>query len=286
MDQISLQSNAKINLFLAILGVLPNGYCDIYSIMFPINFYDKITLSIFPGSGIHSIHQTSQLQFDPCHNSILDAVKFFQKMANISFHTDISIHKNIPIGGGLGGGSSNAGIILKNLNTHFGYPLSDQQILSIASKIGCDVPFFLENKAKIATHTGSNLQDIPSPLYDYIRNQSVLIFKPNFEISTSWAYSQFKQKPQFFSKKQLPSFTSPFDLNSFIFNSFSPIIFDQFPTLQTLFNKLTAHHFKPSISGSGSCCFLLENDPQRLIFAQNIINQSGLGTSCGIFNFL
>lgn len=291
MSIYNIKSNAKINLFFAIIGIQKNNYCSIYSFMLPVNFFDHIQLSIINNNHAEdTLTQHSTLQFNDKNNTILTAINLFRQETNLKFSTEIEITKNIPIGGGLGGGSSNAGHILLTLNRHFNNILPRQTIEKIALKIGCDVPFFTYNRPALVSGVGENYSPVNAQILRKLSQKKILIFQPNYPISTSWAYTQFKKHPIFAEKSPIDILSNSNKdtiLEDLIFNSFSEIILKKFPDLHNLFLTLSAIGMHVGISGSGSCCFILADKTENLSQASEIILTSyGKHSICGEFEIL
>ena len=124
---------------------------------------------------------------------IIKSIKLFNPKLNYKIH----LHKNIPIGSGLGGGSSNATFLLKHLNNNNKY--SNDEIMNISKKIGSDCPFFLENKSKYITGKGEKMENIKIDL----NNKKLIIIIPKKSISTIEAYDNIKPKKSHFKLKEI-----------------------------------------------------------------------------------
>lgn len=184
--QLNLRSSAKINLFLKITGKRPDGYHLLFTLMSPIGLYDTITIET----------QTSQFKITCDHplvpedasNIALRAARAILKELEIRFKVSlgaVAIHleKNIPVGAGLGGGSSNAAAVLLGLNQYYGNPLSLDALMKIGLTLGADVPFFLFGRPAIARGIGEILE-----VYDRINPYKILLVYPGFAISTATVY--------------------------------------------------------------------------------------------------
>ena len=184
--EISLLSPAKINLFLYVTGKRPDGYHTLQTLMCGIGLSDRISISFgkkettcdcsHPGvpSGTANIaHRAAELFLTHmgkgghgCHESVA-----------------VSIEKRIPVGAGLGGGSSNAASVLLALNRHFGHPLSRKTLLSMGASLGADVPFFIFGRSAIARGIGNILEPAPA-----IRPFKVVLVYPGVAVSTELVY--------------------------------------------------------------------------------------------------
>ena len=131
--------NAKINIGLNIISKTGDGYHNIESCFCPIDLHDIIELKISNKTSLSTSGITIPENVN--NNLIIKSIKLFNPKLNYKIH----LHKNIPIGSGLGGGSSDATFLLKHLNNN---KYSNDEIMNISKKIGSDCPFFFENKSK------------------------------------------------------------------------------------------------------------------------------------------
>lgn len=269
MASISVRSNAKINLFFEINSLRDDGYCNVTSLMCPIDLSDHIEFDISKSTNL-KINFNCTLPFDKAHNTITRAIQLFSKQTKINnFAINITIQKNIPIGAGFGGGSSNGTAMLLALNEYFKNPLSLETLQILAQKIGTDCPFFIKNKAQLATGRGDILTPVPH-IDHALRNYYCLVFCPEFSIATNQAYNEFKAKPNFTQRFKNPL---PDELEALCFNSFEPQILAKYKDLNQIFHALSDEGFSPHITGSGSGGFILNQSKERLEIAQQIIQK-------------
>ncbi len=177
--------NAKINIGLNVLRRRPDGYHDVETVMVPTKWAD--VLEIVPAKGLQSSLSITGRKVDcPTEkNLIMKAYRALSEVTPLPA-VDIYLHKVVPDGAGLGGGSADAAFTLRGLNELFNLNLSDQQLCEVASRIGADCPFFIENKPKLCTGIGTVLTDISIDLKGY----SLLIAKRKSEgVSTAEAYA-------------------------------------------------------------------------------------------------
>lgn len=178
---IELQSPAKINLILQILNKRTDGFHSIYSVMQTVSLYDSISLKLRM-RGVTLECDDPSLKCDET-NLIIRAVKAFQLNSGINFGIRMYLSKRIPVGGGMGGGSSNAGTILGFLNRHFACPLNNDELLRVAASLGSDVPFFLVKGTAIAEGRGERIRSVPS-----INALQILLINPGFPVPTAAIY--------------------------------------------------------------------------------------------------
>jgi len=183
--RMTVRAYAKINLGLRILRKRTDGYHDIETIFHQIDSYDTIQLTETT-SGIVLESNSAALPTDSS-NLCVRAAQLLQDISHVNDGVRISLTKNIPVGAGLGGGSSDAAATLKGLVNLWGLALRNHELKKIALNIGSDVPFFLEGGTAFATGRGDNLEHVPFELPYWI-----LVATPPVQVSTSWAYSQIQ----------------------------------------------------------------------------------------------
>lgn len=186
---LSEKCYAKINISLDVLGRLDDGYHTVEMLMQTVSLHDILTVSVHKEPrGIHISCSGDIYGFDEVpqdsRNLAVRAAELFMQTANIVCGLDISIEKNIPVGAGLGGASSDAAGVLRVLNRHFGEPLTYLELRLIAAKLGADVPFFLCGGCMFADGIGTNLA-FASPLPE---KTLILIAKPPVFLSTPEVY--------------------------------------------------------------------------------------------------
>ncbi|HCY83776.1 MAG TPA: 4-(cytidine 5'-diphospho)-2-C-methyl-D-erythritol kinase [Desulfobacteraceae bacterium] len=165
---IRLLSPAKINLFLHVTGRRPDGFHELYSLMAPIDLCDRIDIS-FSADGVSVLCDHPHVPEDESNIAHKAAVLFSeacdQKNVPLPFGgIAIAIEKNIPVGGGLGGGSSNAAMVLMALNQKMGHLFANDELMRLGVTLGADVPFFMGGGPAFATGIGEGLSpctDLP-----------------------------------------------------------------------------------------------------------------------------
>ncbi len=172
---------AKVNLFLKVLGKRPDGYHEISTLMQPISLYDELVVEIADGSGIEIICSTGQIPSGPS-NLAYRAADLFLKETGIKKKVKLSVVKHIPVGAGLGGGSSDAASVLMSLNSLTGGGLTEEALMRLGAQLGSDVPFFILKSPALAEGRGTELKRAALPCYHYV------LANPGFPVSTAWAY--------------------------------------------------------------------------------------------------
>ncbi len=249
-------ANAKINIGLQITSKRPDGYHNLETIFYPVKISDAI--EILPSSSLEFKIWNTDLE--PSLNNL--CVQAYQLLKADYDIPPVTIHllKNIPIGAGLGGGSSDASATLKLLNQYFELQISQYQLLNYAAKLGADCPFFIDNKPCFAHGTGTDLSPIDLSLEQY----RIVVIKPPVHISTAEAYSQVMPTPSNIDLRlaiNLP--IQEWKIN--IRNDFEFSLFEKYPVISDIKNKLYelgAHY--ASMSGSGSAVYGIFDDVKGL----------------------
>jgi 4-diphosphocytidyl-2-C-methyl-D-erythritol kinase len=240
--------NAKINLGLNVVSKREDGYHNLETIFFPLKLADVLEFVEAEETKL----TTSGIKIDsaPEQNLVLKAYHLLKADYNLPplhFH----LHKVIPSGAGLGGGSSDAAFTLKTLNEFYNLGLTLEKLENYASQIGADCPFFLHNKPTFATGIGNQFHEIELELSGY----EIVILKPDVSVSTPEAYKNvIPRNPRF----RLPEIVKKpvDDWKNLIVNDFESSVFPIYPQIAELkqfLYKMGAGF--ASMSGSGSAVY-------------------------------
>ena len=183
MPKITISAHAKVNLFLEIKGKRKDSFHEIVTLYQEIGLYDEICLTRTRGYDV-IFHSEPPFVIDPSRNLCLYAFEALRQRIRLRDGLEISLKKNIPIGSGLGGGSSDAAAVIKGANQLFGLGLREDEMESIAAEVGSDVPFFIRGGTAIGRGRGTELEHLP----DFAGGFCVVVLKPKFSISTEEAY--------------------------------------------------------------------------------------------------
>jgi len=186
--QVRILSPAKINLFLEILGKRPDGYHEIRTLMQLVDVYDEIHLRRREKGIELQVFGLSEEVPKGEENVVCRAARSLLPEMGSPGGVAISLHKRVPVGAGLGGGSSNAAATLWGLNLLFGSSISKRRLQDVALSLGSDVPFFLSSGCAVGEGRGEVLREIRIP------SRPVVIVFPGFGISSGWAYERGKWK--------------------------------------------------------------------------------------------
>lgn len=179
--------NAKINIGLDILRRREDGYHDISTVMYPIGWCDVLELIPAEGEDMTLTVTGNRVDCQTEKNLVMKAVRLMSSVADIP-PTDIYLHKIIPDGAGMGGGSADAAFTLRGLNELYGLGFDKEKLAALASKLGADCPFFIYNEPMLAEGVGEKLSKADFDLTGY----GIMVVKPDFSISTAEAYGGVK----------------------------------------------------------------------------------------------
>jgi 4-diphosphocytidyl-2-C-methyl-D-erythritol kinase len=249
-------AHAKINLTLRVVHKRSDGFHEIETLMTPISLGDILEVD-FGTNGIEFRCDDPSLPSDES-NLVVCAAKLFCAGVGRNEPIKLTLHKRIPHAAGLGGGSSDAAATLLALDDLFETQLSREQLMTIGSEIGSDVPFFLLRSAAICRGRGEKVEpcDLPQKL-------NLLLIKPPFGISTAWAYQRWE------NSKELPGVSyEPQDSScGKLFNDLERPVFEKFIFLAELKRWLSDQPEVENamLSGSGSTLYvILRSSPTSL----------------------
>jgi len=259
-------SFAKINLFLAVTGRRPDGYHDLLSVAAPLDFGDELAAEA-KNSGCTLTCDDPEVPTDGA-NLILKAAQAFAAATGWPGGAHFRLTKRIPLGAGLGGGSSNAVAALRALNQLTAGLLPAGKLAEVAATLGSDCALFLRNEPVVMRGRGERIEPLPVAAAARLRGRRVLLFKPSFGIGTPWAYDRMaRQAPG----RYLPAAEAEARLAAWLredapaeellFNNMEGVAFDKFTALPVLLERLRSEFgLAARMSGSGSACFALLRD--------------------------
>ena len=243
--------NAKINLGLNVISKKNNGYHNLESCFCPINLFDIIeikksnTLS-FRTSGIKIPGKSKE-------NIIF---KIIEEIKTKVKPLDIFLYKNIPLGSGLGGGSSNATFSLLTINKLLNLKIKKNELFRITKKVGSDCPFFINNEVSYVQGTGNIIEKINIDIY----NKKIIIIIPNLHISTKEAFKKISINKPKYSIKTILENESIEKWEKYIFNDFENYTFFKYNFLKKIKESLYNYGaLFSSLSGTGSAIYGIFN---------------------------
>lgn len=241
---IKAKSYAKVNLTLHIGRKLENGFHPINSLMQQIDLADDISIEKLPED---TIEIECSASIPTKKNLCYSAARLMKTKFGIKDGVRISIEKKIPIGAGLGGGSSNAAAVIIAMNSMFNLNLADEKLREIAREIGSDVPFFISGGSAYISGTGENVE----PLEGLPCMHVVLVY-PEFEVSTKMAYGLWDKNGNSSSPVSPNSLKDLHSIAASLSNDLQSVIFDSYEGLQDIREKLIQMGaLNASLSGSG-----------------------------------
>ena len=246
--------NAKINLGLFITEKRTDGFHNLESLFMPIPLCD--ILEVTPSTEETTLICTGESNDIPTEKNIVyKAWKLLQEEYGIG-HVKIHLHKIIPSGAGMGGGSSDGTFMLKALNDLFQLNLSVHRLEELSAHLGSDCPFFVQNKAALISGRG----EVVNPVNFSLGGKFLVVVNPGIHISTAQAFQGIQPKPSNFDWKKL---IESQELNETLKNDFEPQVFNLFPEIEKIKEKLmSAGAIYASMSGTGSTVYGIFNvDP-------------------------
>ncbi|PPL04705.1 4-(cytidine 5'-diphospho)-2-C-methyl-D-erythritol kinase [Parapedobacter indicus] len=250
-------ANAKINIGLQVLSRREDGYHQLETVFYPLKMYD--VLEVVEATDTRFIPSGIPIPGDAKDNLCLRAYRLLAEAYDLP-PVCIYLHKTIPIGAGLGGGSADAAFLLTLLNDKFELGLAESQLLGYARRLGADCAFFIRNTPVLATGIGDVFEDIEVDLSGY----HVVVVKPPVHVSTAEAYRAVTPDP---ASRQLKSAISHpvATWRDAIVNDFEAGIFAVHPVIATIKENLyQSGALFASMSGSGSAVYGLFNKSVQL----------------------
>ena len=245
--------NCKINIGLHIIGKRADGYHDLESIFYPSPVYDCLEIITLPNNQIEPALTTSGLSIsgNATDNICLKAWQRlksdYPQLPAVAMH----LHKTIPMGAGLGGGSADGAYVLKMLNEKYDLQLSEGQLIQYALALGSDCPFFIINKPCFGSRRGEVLQPVSLDLSQYY----FVIVNPGIHVNTGWAFKQLQiQSP---ALSLLQAVQAPVAAwRETVVNDFENVVATKYPAIAQIKEELYRQGaVYASMTGSGSTVF-------------------------------
>jgi 4-diphosphocytidyl-2-C-methyl-D-erythritol kinase len=251
--QMKVRAYAKINLGLHVLGKRSDGYHNIETVFRLIDLYDELEM-VQNDQGTHFSCNRPELSDDNT-NLCLRAAHLLRDLTGCHTGVEMNLTKRIPIGAGLGGGSSDAAATLKGLTRLWSLDISQEELQTISESLGSDVPFFFTGQTAHATGRGEILESFVLPL-----PYSILVATPSIHVSTAWAYSSLKLVENVSRPKLRDLLTAstrdPGTLRRELTNDFEETVFRQYPEILKLKEAIVSGGADTALmSGSGSSVF-------------------------------
>lgn len=247
-----LYPNAKINIGLNIIKKRTDGFHELETVMYPIDLADVLTINFSNGSKKGATFSATGIKIDgdPNDNLIVKAYNIINSKCNLPA-LNIHLHKSIPFGAGLGGGSSDCAFTIKGINNLCKLNMTIKEMEQIAAELGSDCPYFIRNQPALAKGRGEILSTLKIDLNKY--HFAVII--PPIPISTKLAYS--KVTPQIPENSLSKTISSDIEKWKYLIkNDFETSVFPEFPEIQKIKDELYSQGaIYAALSGSGSAVF-------------------------------
>lgn len=265
-----VEAPAKINLFLEVLGKRPDGYHDIRSFLTPISLHDELTIAARADGRVETVMDVCGIPdivgvdlADSEGNLATRAARLLQAETGCTQGVDIRIRKQIPVGGGLGGGSADAAAVLTTLNRLWGTGLSRARLMELGARLGSDIPALLHGGAVLAEGVGDRVTPVASAPAGPRAEWWMVIVNPGFSTSTGDIYQRYRNRltsaAEFYNNMRLALMTGNARLAAAsLFNSLEKTVFDKYPLIRLMVDGLkTAGAWGALVSGSGSSLYAL-----------------------------
>lgn len=246
-------SNAKINLGLNIIEKRQDGYHNIESVFYPIPWCD--VLEVVPAQDFSFTISGLEIPGDSNQNLILKAYNLIKESDYIRNEIDVKIHlhKLLPMGAGIGGGSSNGAFTLKLINQVLSLNLSQETLERFAGKLGSDCPFFIENKPRFCFGKGTDFEEISLSL----KGKYIILINPEIHVATQEAYSFITPKKPEKSIKEIIKLPISEWKNNLV-NDFEAGVGKKYPEILQVKEKLYQNGATyASMTGSGSTLYAI-----------------------------
>lgn len=245
---VKILSPAKINFGLWVKRKREDGYHDIFTIMHTIDLQDEIYIE---PSYTFELFTTGPFSKNIENNIVKEAVEEFSKLTGTNFDYKIIIQKNIPVGAGLGGASSNMASVINYLNKELENPLSEEELMDFLATFSKDAPFFIKGGCAIAYGTGDKLKPINS-----IQKEITIIY-PNVEASTKRVYDALQVEENQIELENIIELLEKYPIEDVIENHLQGVSCDIYKEIGEVVRFLESFGYKAYMSGSGSSVYVI-----------------------------
>jgi len=252
VKKLQVKAPAKVNYRLDVIRKRPDGYHDLRMVMQRVDLCDDIEIALSETPGVR-VACGSEAVPDGPENIAWRAADALLKLSGREKEVgiDISIKKHIPVGAGLGGGSSDAASVLMGVNELLELGLANERLREIGVKLGADVPFFIFKRPALAEGIG----DLLSPL-DHVPQLWIVLVNPGIHVSTGWVYQNLTLTSSAHTAIIASSYASVEEVGRLLSNDLEPVTIGRYPLIEELKELLVAEGATASLmSGSGSTVF-------------------------------
>ena len=277
---------AKVNLGLKVLDRRPDGYHNVRTLLQAIDLADEVCVTLGTESRPSVALECDRKDLEHEANLAWLAADRLLRRLRLTASVRIRLRKRIPVGAGLGGGSSDAGAVLRALADLLAEPPGHRDLLKVASDLGSDVPYFLVGGTAVATGRGTEVSALPD-----LPEAPLVVALPGIEVSTANAYRALAERRltalthsgrshtmRGLGSRQTDSEPSAFDdFSEWMHNDFEEVVFQQFPALADIKAGLLAGGARHALmSGTGSAVFGVFESPARARHVADGLAQEGL----------
>ena len=270
MSSVTLPAYAKVNLFLDILGKRSDGYHELWTLFERVGLADEVTVRRLPGTQVQFRCESQEVPRDGS-NLAVRAAQAYRETSGWSDGVEITLSKRIPVGAGMGGGSSDAAAVLLALQRLTGGAAAADSLVNCARSLGSDVPFFLAD-CSFGLGRGRGDEIEPIPLKTQLWH---LLATPDFPIPTQAVYSAWvppTDSPDWAPMKKALADRRVSEVRALLYNALEPTVEQLYPAIRRVKSELeSAGLEKPMVSGSGSTVFALCDSEDQAETAAEIL---------------
>ncbi|MFP4497342.1 MAG: 4-(cytidine 5'-diphospho)-2-C-methyl-D-erythritol kinase [Vulcanimicrobiota bacterium] len=275
--ELKMIAPAKINYILEVGSKRKDGYHDVLTIFQTVSLYDELYFKELPGELV--VTTDSQILEEEKENLVYKSAELLKRVLKINRGAHIHLKKKIPIGAGLGGGSSDAATAIKGLSRLWGLKLSKEDMFRFATSLGSDVPFFVNGGIAIGRGRGEIVSSVRQGAKPRI---NMLLVCPDEEISSAWAYQKWDEEGSPVGGDGIDEFMKALFRNDFagmveqMHNDFEPLIFKYYPVVEKIKVMLRENGALGSLmSGSGPTVFGIFDNEDEVDTAAEKLRQLG-----------
>lgn len=263
---LQLAAPAKVNLMLSVHGRRADGFHELTSVVAALDFGDELELRSYDLQNDTLVSDGVEIPTDNS-NLVLKAAELFRKHTGRKEFFDFRLQKRIPVGAGLGGGSSDGVAALKGMDALLGTGLSPEELRTISAGLGSDCPFFVDAVPSVMRGRGECIEPLDAAAASRLAGQRLVLFRPDFGINTAWAYGQLVSSPEFYedaaqAEARLQAFADCGNCDGLLQNVFEAAVGRKYLAIACLLEKLRRLGYHCMMSGSGSACFALVYDDE------------------------
>lgn len=254
-------TNCKINIGLHILSRRDDGYHDIETLFYPVRFMNDAVEVLFSDDESDHVYVTGLAIDEPMEKNLCyKAVQLLRQKYTFP-PVSVHLHKIVPMGAGLGGGSADATATLVLINRLFELGITNQQLLRYSARLGSDCAFFVSSTPQLGEGRG----EVLSPVNVDLTGKYLMIVKPDIHVSTAEAYQRVKPNSQRISLSKLAELPLE-EWKDVVVNDFEESIFKTYPQIAILKEQLYQHGaVYAQMSGSGAACYgIFDRQPEKI----------------------